>query len=94
MSIFPIQPLPLISRGGTSTIINCVYIGMMLSISRYAAKVEEEKARQEALLLQAVPAQAGAGGDEASAAMPAADSEAQTAAEPTAKILNSDEVFE
>ena len=24
------QPLPLISKGGTSTIINCVYIGVIL----------------------------------------------------------------
>ena len=32
------QPLPLISRGGTSTIINCAYIGAMLSISRSAKK--------------------------------------------------------
>lgn len=32
------QPLPLVSRGGTSTIINCVYLGMMLSISRSAKK--------------------------------------------------------
>lgn len=32
------QPLPLISRGGTSTIINSVYFGMMLSVSRYARK--------------------------------------------------------
>ena len=30
------QPLPLISKGGTSTIINCAYIGVMLSISRSA----------------------------------------------------------
>ena len=30
------QPLPLISQGGTSILINCVYIGMILSISRYA----------------------------------------------------------
>ena len=30
------QPLPLISKGGTSTIINCAYIGAMLSISRSA----------------------------------------------------------
>lgn len=29
------QPLPLVSKGGTSTIINCAYIGMILSISRY-----------------------------------------------------------
>ena len=32
------QPLPLISRGGTSTIINCAYIGAMLSVSRSAKK--------------------------------------------------------
>ena len=30
------QPLPLISKGGTSTIINCVYIGAILSVSRSA----------------------------------------------------------
>ena len=30
------QPLPLISKGGTSTIINCIYIGVILSISRSA----------------------------------------------------------
>ena len=30
------QPLPLISKGGTSTIINCAYIGAMLSVSRSA----------------------------------------------------------
>lgn len=32
------QPLPLISKGGTSTIINCAYIGAILSISRSAKK--------------------------------------------------------
>ena len=32
------QPLPLISQGGTSVIINCVYIGFILSVSRYAKK--------------------------------------------------------
>lgn len=32
------QPLPLISRGGTSTIINCAYIGAILSVSRSAKK--------------------------------------------------------
>ncbi len=32
------QPLPLVSKGGTSTIINCVYIGAILSISRSAKK--------------------------------------------------------
>ena len=30
------QPLPFVSKGGTSTIINCAYIGMILSISRYS----------------------------------------------------------
>ena len=40
------QPLPLISKGGTSTIINCAYIGAILSVSRSAKmklKVEESK---------------------------------------------------
>lgn len=32
------QPLPLVSKGGTSTIINCVYIGAILSVSRSAKK--------------------------------------------------------
>ena len=34
------QPLPLISRGGTSTVINCLYLGIILSISRTAKKKE------------------------------------------------------
>lgn len=37
------QPLPLISRGGSSTLINCVYFGMILSVSRYARKNDKEK---------------------------------------------------
>ena len=37
------QPLPLISKGGTSTIINCAYIGAILSVSR-SAKVKKEEA--------------------------------------------------
>lgn len=43
VGLFPVtgQPLPLISRGGTSTLINCVYIGMILSVSRYAKQVKE-----------------------------------------------------
>jgi len=32
------QPLPLISKGGTSTIMNCIYIGVILSVSRSAKK--------------------------------------------------------
>jgi len=35
------QPLPLISRGGTSIFINCAYIGMILSVSRYTMHLEE-----------------------------------------------------
>jgi cell division protein FtsW len=36
------QPLPLISKGGTSTIINCAYIGAILSVSRSAKKNNEK----------------------------------------------------
>ena len=35
------QPLPLISKGGTSTIVNCVYIGVILSVS-YTAKKKDD----------------------------------------------------
>lgn len=41
------QPLPLISRGGTSTIINCAYIGAILSVSRSAKKRGEKLALNE-----------------------------------------------
>ena len=34
------QPLPLISKGGTSTIISCAYIGAILSVSRWAKQRE------------------------------------------------------
>jgi cell division protein FtsW len=48
VGLFPVtgQPLPLISKGGTSTLINCAYIGMMLSVSRYAADKEEQRLRE------------------------------------------------
>lgn len=35
------QPLPLISKGGTSSIINCCYLGIILSISRTAKRKEQ-----------------------------------------------------
>ena len=35
------QPLPLISKGGTSTIVNCAYIGVILSVSRSAKRKEQ-----------------------------------------------------
>lgn len=38
------QPLPLVSKGGTSTIITCFYIGMILSVSRSARQIEEVQA--------------------------------------------------
>jgi len=41
------QPLPLISKGGTSTIINCVYIGAILSVSRSAKKKKDFKENAE-----------------------------------------------
>ncbi len=37
------QPLPLVSKGGTSTIINCAYIGVILSVSRSAKMKKEVK---------------------------------------------------
>ena len=45
VGLFPItgQPLPLISKGGTSTLINCAYIGMILSVSRYVMEKEEKR---------------------------------------------------
>jgi cell division protein FtsW len=81
------QPLPLISKGGTSTFINCAYIGMILSVSRYTAKLEEQKMHdaQIPMLVDAA--------DPEHPELPA-NSEAQTAAEPTAKVLNSDAEFE
>ena len=44
VGLFPVtgQPLPLISKGGTSTLINCAYIGMILSVSRYTALLDEQ----------------------------------------------------
>ncbi len=44
------QPLPLISKGGTSTIINCAYIGAILSVSRTAkraGRTDEKSAGEE-----------------------------------------------
>ena len=83
VGLFPVtgQPLPLVSKGGTSTLINCAYIGMILSVSRYTAHLQELKEHDAQVQLQI-------------ATDAAANSEAQTAAEPTAPILNSDAKFE
>ena len=49
VGLFPVtgQPLPLISRGGTSTLINCGYIGMILSVSYYTEKLNREDSLSE-----------------------------------------------
>ncbi len=54
VGLFPVtgQPLPLVSKGGTSTLINCAYIGMILSVSRYTAHLEEQKAHDAQIQLQ------------------------------------------
>jgi cell division protein FtsW len=47
------QPMPLISRGGTSTIITCIYFGIILSVSRFATGDENapaETPEEEALI--------------------------------------------
>lgn len=47
------QPLPLISKGGTSSIINCIYIGAILSVSRTSKKndaIQEDDADNDSLL--------------------------------------------
>ena len=51
VGLFPVtgQPLPLISRGGTSTIINCGYIGMILSVSYYTEKMNRNAQTAEAV---------------------------------------------
>ena len=56
VGLFPVtgQPLPLISRGGTSTILNCIYIGIILSVSRYNNLQAEKQKALEAGNLQEV----------------------------------------
>ena len=48
VGMFPVtgQPLPLISKGGTSTLINCAYIGIILSVSHDVEKKKEQDALQ------------------------------------------------
>lgn len=60
VGLFPVtgQPLPLISKGGTSTLINCVYIGMLLSVSNYTRKLQlkkSKKSEQETMIQPAEP---------------------------------------
>ena len=50
------QPLPLISRGGTSTMLTCFYFGIILSVSRFGAGMgegdDEEQEIEEATELE------------------------------------------
>ena len=92
------QPLPLISRGGTSTLINCVYIGMILSVSRYTAALEEEEKRlaEQKLRDALIPMTVDAGSPKDEAALQPdvnPSSQAQTAQGPTSAALNSDDTF-
>ena len=77
------QPLPLVSRGGTSTIINCLYIGMILSVSRYTARLAEIKQHDAQIPLLV---------DTGNPDLPAS-SQGQIAAKPTSASLNSDAEF-
>lgn len=45
VSLFPVtgQPLPLISRGGTSTLITCAYFGLILSADRFGVGKKKRK---------------------------------------------------
>ena len=52
VSLIPVtgQPMPLVSRGGTSTVISCVYFGIILSISRFGAHIRETDEEEEELV--------------------------------------------
>ncbi|MCC8200163.1 MAG: FtsW/RodA/SpoVE family cell cycle protein [Tannerellaceae bacterium] len=41
------QPMPLVSRGGTSTVISCIYFGVILSVSRFGAHMGNEEDEPE-----------------------------------------------
>jgi Bacterial cell division membrane protein len=80
VGLFPItgQPLPLISKGGTSTFVNCAYIGMILSVSRYTNRLEQEQEAAEQ-------------NEEERMQQLAEEAARVQASEPTAIILNEDE---
>ena len=78
------QPLPLISKGGTSTFINCAYIGMILSVSRYTAKLEEQRLHDAQIPMQIETSHTETTGEVANK---------EEAEEPTSQLLNSDSEF-
>ncbi len=79
VGVFPVtgQPLPLISRGGTSTVISCVYIGIILSVSRFGANIgnEEDPMPEEVKPAEAETALPGVTRDEINQWVPEVDSE-------------------
>ena len=79
VGVFPVtgQPLPLISRGGTSTVISCVYIGIILSVSRFGANIgnEEDLMPEEEKAIEAETALPGVTQEEINQWVPVVDSE-------------------
>jgi len=49
VGLFPVSglPLPLISRGGTSILVTCIYFGIILSVSHFGANMSEEEEEEE-----------------------------------------------
>lgn len=39
------QPLPLVSRGGTSILVTCVYFGIIISVTRYVSRLQKADAQ-------------------------------------------------
>jgi cell division protein FtsW len=48
------QPLPLISRGGTSILVNCVYFGLIISVTKYIQLQKMKKETTEDVLVEPV----------------------------------------
>lgn len=49
VGIMPVtgQPLPLISKGGTSTLVNCAYIGIILGVSRHINELKKKQLQED-----------------------------------------------
>lgn len=62
VGLFPItgQPLPLVSKGGSSIMFNSIYIGIMLSVSRYVYEGYQEQETEGNL----IPSQSGENNNE------------------------------
>ena len=48
------QPLPLISRGGTSILVNCIYFGIIISVTKYIQQQKMVKDMSEAAVASPV----------------------------------------